>query len=334
MATSYTQHYGLCQWVPEDPFLREEFNEDSQKIEAALEGAERRAQQTDAQIEALAQRTQSQLEPLGYNMYNLMLQSYYDGKQTAYKRAVIFDGFLNQSQIASLSGGLGLLAGEHCLLLNGAGQQQITYAYGDRDSFSISRGQMMSQSWTTTGNGTLTAIDLYIQGTALVEVLKNGTQLARQEVTAERKIRLAVSVPVQTGATYTLQVTNTGSTVLFFYVPGSNTQGFGYQLTFAPSPALSGTLTSTAYQVEGGTRALLWVRHSGGAVGARLKSGGVWRDMVLQGTRTTTNLSGATCTESSFLQTSQVTGPVEVQLTMATTAGSSIRVFDYGAVML
>ena len=35
MAT-YTPNYGLHQWVPEDHFLREEFNEDFQKIDAAL----------------------------------------------------------------------------------------------------------------------------------------------------------------------------------------------------------------------------------------------------------------------------------------------------------
>ncbi len=35
---NYTQHYGLHQWEPEDPFLRTDFNEDFQKIDAALEG--------------------------------------------------------------------------------------------------------------------------------------------------------------------------------------------------------------------------------------------------------------------------------------------------------
>ena len=35
MAT-YTPNYGLHQWVPEDNFLREDFNEDFQKIDTAL----------------------------------------------------------------------------------------------------------------------------------------------------------------------------------------------------------------------------------------------------------------------------------------------------------
>ena len=38
MATNYTANYGLCQWEPEDNFLREEFNQDNAKIDAALAG--------------------------------------------------------------------------------------------------------------------------------------------------------------------------------------------------------------------------------------------------------------------------------------------------------
>ena len=32
----YTEHYQLHQWQPQDPFLRTDFNEDLQKIDAAL----------------------------------------------------------------------------------------------------------------------------------------------------------------------------------------------------------------------------------------------------------------------------------------------------------
>ena len=39
MAT-YTQHYGLHQWVPEDDFLRTDFNTDFQKIDTALNTVE------------------------------------------------------------------------------------------------------------------------------------------------------------------------------------------------------------------------------------------------------------------------------------------------------
>ena len=36
MASNYTTSYGLCQWEPEDDFLRTEFNADNAKIDAAL----------------------------------------------------------------------------------------------------------------------------------------------------------------------------------------------------------------------------------------------------------------------------------------------------------
>jgi hypothetical protein len=37
MASNYTEHYGLCQWEATDQVLREEFNEDNARIEAALD---------------------------------------------------------------------------------------------------------------------------------------------------------------------------------------------------------------------------------------------------------------------------------------------------------
>lgn len=36
MASNYTEHYGLCQWEATDQVLREEFNQDNAKIDAAL----------------------------------------------------------------------------------------------------------------------------------------------------------------------------------------------------------------------------------------------------------------------------------------------------------
>lgn len=37
---AYTTNYGLHQWVPEDDFLRTDFNTDFQKIDAAIKGVE------------------------------------------------------------------------------------------------------------------------------------------------------------------------------------------------------------------------------------------------------------------------------------------------------
>lgn len=38
MATNHTEKYELNQWLPTDPVIRTDFNEDNAKIEAALAG--------------------------------------------------------------------------------------------------------------------------------------------------------------------------------------------------------------------------------------------------------------------------------------------------------
>ena len=43
MAT-YTENFGLHQWVPEDDFLRTDFNEDFAKIDAAIQAAKAQAE--------------------------------------------------------------------------------------------------------------------------------------------------------------------------------------------------------------------------------------------------------------------------------------------------
>lgn len=39
MASNYTENLNLCQWAAEDPVLREDFNADNAKIEAAINAA-------------------------------------------------------------------------------------------------------------------------------------------------------------------------------------------------------------------------------------------------------------------------------------------------------
>ena len=51
MASGYTANYGLCQWEPEDQFLREEFNQDNAKIDSALKAAEEKAETQLAEAE-------------------------------------------------------------------------------------------------------------------------------------------------------------------------------------------------------------------------------------------------------------------------------------------
>ena len=61
MATNYTANYKLCQWEPEDNFLREEFNQDNAKIDAALKGLENtkaNSSTTNSRLTALENRVE------------------------------------------------------------------------------------------------------------------------------------------------------------------------------------------------------------------------------------------------------------------------------------
>ena len=105
MASSYTANYGLCQWAPENAFLREEFNQDNAKIDAALKETEERAAERAQAAEAKADRALSGLQDQSYNIYNLILQNDYEGKYTGYKKALFFDGFTDESNVAEKSSG-------------------------------------------------------------------------------------------------------------------------------------------------------------------------------------------------------------------------------------
>lgn len=58
---AYTENYGLHQWVPEDGFLRTDFNQDFQKIDEAIKGVETGAN-TALALKADAATTQAALE--------------------------------------------------------------------------------------------------------------------------------------------------------------------------------------------------------------------------------------------------------------------------------
>ena len=124
MASNYTANYGLCQWEPEDKFLREEFNQDNEKIDAALKAAEERAEEKAQAAETKADRALSGLEDQSYNVYNLILQNDYEGKYTGYKKALLYDGFLDESRIAGKSDSLVVTSGK--LVLSGTGQGNLS----------------------------------------------------------------------------------------------------------------------------------------------------------------------------------------------------------------
>ena len=137
MASGYTANYGLCQWQPEDKFLREEFNQDNEKIDAAVAAAS-----------SQASKALSGLEDQSYNIYNLILQNDYAGKYTGWKKALLFDGFIDKGGTSSMS--QTLLLSDGAVALSKTGQSDLSLGYGEQSS---SGGAAETRSVITSGHG-------------------------------------------------------------------------------------------------------------------------------------------------------------------------------------
>ena len=114
MASNYTENYGLCQWEAGDSFVRTEFNQDNQKIDAA--------------IQRLADTTEDQMAALGHDLYALVLQHHYEGMTTGWKKALFFDGFQDKALVASASESLFFLDRAVGLCENSQGDINMGYA--------------------------------------------------------------------------------------------------------------------------------------------------------------------------------------------------------------
>ena len=338
MAT-YTPNYGLHQWVPEDQFRREDFNQDFQKIDAAIKAAENKAASGDEQVSTAVQAAQSTadralagLEPLSYNVYNLLLQNYYEGKSTQYKKALYFDGFQDKSGISSLTGAV-WDASNPSLLLDGVGQGNYDNGYDIGYGVSLNKNSCLECAWTASGNGLLTAISLCIIGQARLDIRANGQIVATYTMTAPSSSwpTLPLSLQLTAGTTYKFCITNIGDDRMVCS-SASASYIFGYRLTVTPKPVTSGSVTGNSQPVSGtfqGVKA--WVRHTGGTPVLSVKgNSGSWKSLSKTGTRTTVNSKGVTCTESSFLLASALTGPVQAKQDNSVSSGTMMRVYDYG----
>lgn len=115
MAT-FIPNYGLHQWVPEDKFLRTDFNEDFSKLDIEL-----------GRVDGVATEFYRAVPNLAYTVYDLALKDYYESKYHGYRRALLMDSFLSQANISSLTGGLVVQNG--ALVLNGAGKMGTMTTY-------------------------------------------------------------------------------------------------------------------------------------------------------------------------------------------------------------
>ena len=159
----YTENYSLHQWEAEDPFLRTDFNGDFSKIDAALGRAERGSRAN------------------AYNLYNLLLQSQYEGKYTGYKRSLLFDGFPDESAIAEKDAAL--VVRDHGLRLFRTGEAAWTAAKGSSYGAPY-YGSIYTQERTAVGAGLLTGFQATIRNPSAeemtLEVWHNGEKVRQQ----------------------------------------------------------------------------------------------------------------------------------------------------------
>ena len=342
MAT-YTPNYGLHQWVPEDQFRREDFNQDFQKIDAAIKAAENKAASGDEQVLEAVQAVQStaewaleSLEPLSYNVYNLLLQNYYEGLDSGFKKALVFDGFLDKDGIESTTSGLTWNPAEKNVILQAAGVSGQEDGFETRRLVEIPTTTSLKQSFTAPSTGTITAVELYFVGNCTITIEQNGTVLGSAVGNGRQSnliTKIPISAKIERGSIY--QICLLAKTVECYVYSGGNNMNFGYRLTITPTIVTNGTLVTTQHSL--GTsyqRASAWVRHSGGNVSLSLynQQSGSWVSMPSTGTRTTVTTKGVSCVETAFCLTSV---PVENQnvklrLAFSTSSGVNAMLYDYG----
>ena len=323
MAT-YTPNYGLHQWVPEDNFQRTDFNEDFLTIDTHV-GALERAVVNNA-----------------YNAYNLALQNYYDGKTTAWKKTLIFDGFVNAAQVAGWDLGLELDTAEGFLRVAALGESD-----GGRGVTGtlthVETNVKATPPWTASGSGHLTGLTLYFTGTLKVELLEDGVAAPLVSGTFTGTGPGATFCPLEAdvgaGRSYHFSITNPdGNPVTFYYGndPGGSTTWLPYTRHVTPTPVTEASLTSIQTQlgVTGHSRALAWVRYQGGSVAVELNDGTGWQGMTADSIRSTVNAGGAACQEASFSLEGLTGSALQVRLTLTGSAQNVCTVYDYGVTVL
>lgn len=335
MASGYTANYRLCQWQPEDQFLREEFNHDNEKIDTALDRAEGKAD-----------RALSGLENQSYNIYNLLLQADYEGKETGYKKALLFDGFTDSSRIASKSDALVLGNGKLTLspsieadetVYNGGNYQYATYAETTAGTVTAPGGATLSRLYCVWRAKSDNQSNVAITFTFVVNEHILHSEVHRLDfTTTEQKAYIDLQRPIHVAKGDQIYFTCSGLTTYLqmpvIYPSGTRLYA-GY--VFYPTGGTGATLTTRAEVLPAWDRLRAWVRHKGGSLALSVSVDGTTAALTPAGTSAVTELQGISCTESAFvLDRNSPAGSVSLTLGMDPGEDGTVELFDYGAIFL
>ena len=324
--STQTEYLGLHQWESTDSFLREDFNQDNAKIDQAV-----------GKVQEQAGRTAEGLERMSYNVYNLLLQNYYEDKYTGYKKALIFDGFLDRSRVAEVSGAALICAGMMCVTAQGQGDMTIP----GQDYYMI---RDCDNSVTAEGGGRITGVEIYVKNASGAEK-EIGAALASsdgQTRTAfltipegEQSAQFTLDEPLDVHAGEKVTVSFTGFSGSMAIQASETSKNYPAMTVLCTAVSGStGSMTSVAE--EGGGSLHLWARYSGGSLqtSALLDSAEQTMELVESGDALT--LDGLPCTEAYFrLEAGEYSGTRAVRLTLSREEGTDTAgVYDYGFILL
>ena len=329
-----TEHLGLHQWESTDKFLREDFNEDNRKIDQAVGAAEEKAD-----------RVLAGLEGVSYNVCNLLLQNYYESKYTGYKKAMIFDGFINGEGLSVRSSGT-WLEGQRLWYCGKTQQLPIEENFGTAAAYQMSGGSSHTRSWEIQGHGTVTGVSLYISSAyssyTITASLTCGSASAQKWVTFSRTdnvkqldITLDAPLPLTPGKTLTLTVKSDEPNYNMTLYGAAAGDKFGCRLTGSEIQVPDGICLSQPCDLGGDYgAALAWVRYEGEPPALALKNqAGGRAEFTLKGTRSGLTMEAAPCMEAEYEMTAPPAAPnstAVVELDMTQDGIGSV--YDYGIV--
>ena len=365
MASAYTTRLQLNQWAAGDKFLREEFNRDNQRVEAACAELYDGNRELEHRLTAEAADIRRQLDPASYHIYQLLLQNYYDGKYTGYRKALVFDGFQDAALVAEVTPGAYLDTEQRQVRVLTQGAQNINTGFvqeagwgGSADSdanrcawIGYSGGGYTGDTvLRPSGYGVLRSVALRLSArysdtpiTVSAALLDGTRQLAvSQTLTVsgssfrDYTFSFSGGVALDGLRSYTLRITNVSQGHYLKAMYDVNDGEIGYSAVFSPTNHTTGAIQTPALQVGSGyTRVLAWARYSGG-LGVTLTAGSAAQALAAVSSRPAQTLDGTACTETAYaLEDAPASSGGNVTLSFSiSAAGGSGVLYDYGVAFI
>ena len=338
MATNYTANYGLCQWEPGDNFVREEFNQDNAKIDAAIKAAEE-------EIAAAETRSTERLATVSHDVYGLMLQNYYDGKTTGWKKALFFDGFQDKKLVSQASENL--LFTDKTVSLCRNTEAVVGTGYSDEATgqtswrqsahFSVNSCGYLTQVRFQTLNTTAESEQISLQYSVLLnyQSVQSGSFITTFKSTPTENILPVNNVKVKPGDKLCLHLYNKNDTHLL-YRPGTGDGTLGCYFDLTSVTGESGAITTPALALPDRSSLWAWIRHDGGNFTlTALGQNGEQEVFVPVGMRTAQKVDGTPCTELELkLEHPPKEGNLTFQLQLELGESPWINLYDYGILVL